>query len=302
MQLNRRLAHLLSFIFVFSLMTASVSSAKQMPPPEGATGPTGATGPRGATGATGPTGSRGPTGVTGHTGPTGVTGSTGATGPAGPSGNPGANGSTGATGATGPTGTSGATGTTGATGATGTTGSAGSTGLTGASGISGIPDYADFFALMPPDNAATVPSGGAVAFPNDGESSGTGVIGRIASDTFLLAEPGVYQVTFQVSVTEAGQLVLALNSGPGFLEIPSTVVGRATGTSQIVETALVRTFVTNSTLQVRNPVGEFVALTVTPLAGGTHSVSAHLVITRFQGATGATGVTGVTGITGPTGD
>ena len=152
---------------------------------------------------------------------------------------------------------------------------------------------------MPPDNTATVAPGTAVAFPNDGESSGTGLIVRTASDTFLLAEPGVYQVTFQVSVDEAGQLVLALNSGAGFLEIPSTVVGRATGTSQIIETALVRTSIVNSTLQVRNPSGESTALTITPLAGGTSPVSAHLVIILFQGATGPTGATGVTGATGP---
>ncbi len=272
MQSNRRLAQLFSLVFIFSLMMASVSSAAQKPPPEGPTGPTGATGPRGVTGATGPTGSRGPAGVTGPTGPSGAPGATGATG------------STGATGATGATGTSGATGTTGATGGT---------------GLAGVPDYADFFALMPPDNAATVAPSTAVAFPNDGESSGTGLIVRTGTDTFLLAEPGVYQVTFQVSVTEAGQLVLALNSGAGFLEIPSTVVGRATGTSQIVETALVRTSTVNSTLQVRNPAGESIALSVTPLAGGTNPVSAHLVIIRFQGATGPTGMTGPTGPTGP---
>ena len=107
MQTNTRLADFLSLVFIFSLTTASLSSAKQMPPPEGATGPTGATGPRGATGATGPTGSRGPAGTIGPTGATGAQGSTGATGS---SGSPGANGSTGVTGATGATGTSGATG------------------------------------------------------------------------------------------------------------------------------------------------------------------------------------------------
>jgi BclA-like protein/collagen triple helix repeat protein len=284
MELNRRLARLLSLVFIFSLATAGVSLARQLPPPGGSTGPTGATGPRGATGATGPRGSQGPAGATGNTGATGMQGSTGATGPAGASGNPGI---------------AGATGATGATGINGTTGSTGATGATGAAGISGIPDYADFYALMPPDNSITVPPGGAVAFPRDGESSGTGEIIRTAPDTFLLAEPGVYQISFQVSVTEAGQLVLALDSGAGFLEIPSTVVGRATGTSQIVETALVRTVVTNSTLQVRNPAGESTALSVTPLGGGTNPVSAHLVITRFQGATGPTGATGFTGPTGP---
>ena len=292
MQINSRLAHLLSLVFIFSMMTASVSSAKQMPPPEGATGPTGATGPAG---------SRGPAGVTGPIGPSGAPGSSGAAGLTGATGATGAAGIAGATGATGAAGIAGATGATGAAGIAGATGATGTTGAMGGTGVAGIPDYADFYALMPADNAATVAAGAAVAFPNNGESSGTGLIVRTASDTFLLAEPGVYEVTFQVSVTEAGQLVLALNSGAGFLEIPSTVVGRATGTSQIVETALVRTSVVDSTLQVRNPAGESTALTITPLAGGTNPVSAHLVIIRFQGAAGPTGPTGPTGATGSTG-
>jgi hypothetical protein len=153
---------------------------------------------------------------------------------------------------------------------------------------------------MPPNNGATIAVGGAVEFPQNGESSGSSIV-RTGPSTFLLANVGVYQVFFQVSVTEAGQLVLALNQGAGFLEIPTTVVGRATGTSQIVETALVRTVVSNSTLEVRNPTSESTALTITPLAGGTNPVSAHLLITLLQGATGATGPTGITGPTGPTG-
>jgi hypothetical protein len=257
---------------------------------------------------TGPMGPTGPAGVPGATGATGVTGIDGATGVQGLPGVPGATGATGATGVGGATGVQGLPGVPGATGATGASGNAGSpgnmgaTGATGATGTAGgLVGFADFFALMPPDNAATVAVGGAVQFPQDGESSGNGSIVRAGLSTFLLADVGVYQVSFQVSVTEAGQLVLALNQGGGFLEIQSTVVGRATGTSQIVETALVRTVVPNSVLEVRNPVSESTALTITPLAGGTNPVSAHLVILQLQGGTGATGATGPTGATGATG-
>jgi len=137
--------------------------------------------------------------------------------------------------------------------------------------------FADFYALMPPDNAATVALGSAVQFPQDGPTSGT-VITRLDTSTFNLSAVGTYQVMFQVSVTEAGQLVLALNGA----ELPNTVVGRATGTSQIVGMTLVTTSVVNSTLSVRNPSGGFVALTVTPLAGGADAVSAHLVITLLH--------------------
>jgi hypothetical protein len=42
----------------------------------------------------------------------------------------------------------------------------GAAGVTGASG--GVLSYADFYALMPPNHAATVAIGGDVDFPQDG--------------------------------------------------------------------------------------------------------------------------------------
>jgi hypothetical protein len=136
---------------------------------------------------------------------------------------------------------------------------------------------ADFFALMPPNNAATVAVGTDVSFPQNGPTSGS-TITRSSLTQFNLLAIGLYQVLFQVSVTEAGQLVLTLNGA----ELPYTVVGRATGTSQIVGIALVRTVTSSGILTVRNPAGESTALTITPLAGGTNPVSAHLTITQLQ--------------------
>ena len=54
------------------------------------------------------------------------------------------------------------------------------------------------------------------------------------------------------------------------------------GASQIIGMALVTTTVINSILTVRNPAGNAAALTITPLAGGTRPVSAHLVIIQLQ--------------------
>lgn len=142
----------------------------------------------------------------------------------------------------------------------------------------GSREFADFFALMPPDNAATVAPATDVDFPQDGPNSGGGGIVRLGPDSFELSAIGTYQVQFQVSVTEAGQLLLTLNGA----DLPYTVVGRATGTNQISGVALVETSVINSVLTVRNPAGNNTALTITPLAGGTRPVSAHLVITRIQ--------------------
>jgi len=173
----------------------------------------------------------------------------------------------------GPTGPSG--GPIGATGATGPTGATGATGSQGEAG--GILDFADFYALMPPDNAATVTPGADVSFSQDGPNSGTN-ISRTGATTFNLAEIGTYQILFQVSVNEAGQLVLTLNGD----ELAYTVVGRATGTSQIVGIVLITTTTINSILTVQHPADNPAALTITPLAGGTQPVSAHLVITQIQ--------------------
>lgn len=140
----------------------------------------------------------------------------------------------------------------------------------------GLLAFADFYALMPPDNAATVAPGTDVDFPQDGPTSGTTIF-RTGPDTFNLSDIGTYQVLFQVSVSEAGQLILTLNGA----DLAYTVVGRATGTSQIVGIALVTTTSINSILTVRNPAGNATALTITPLAGGTRPVSAHLVITQI---------------------
>jgi hypothetical protein len=178
-------------------------------------------------------------------------------------------------GTAGPTGATGATGPIGATGVTGDTGAIGATGPTGVTGSVG--DFADFFALMPGDNSAPVASGANVEFPQDGPSSGSG-ISRINSSSFNLSNIGIYSVSFQVSIDEPAQLVLTLN---GF-QLPYTTVGRATGTTQLSGTCLVQTTVVNSTLSVSNPPGNPIALSITPMAGGTYSVSAHLVIMQLK--------------------
>jgi hypothetical protein len=273
------------FIGEFNVTIGTVGLTGATGPP-GIPGATGATGAKGATGATGATGASGTTGATGVTGPSGATGATGATGVTGPMGVTGPSGAQGATGSTGATGATGPTGALGDTGATGATGAVGATGATGPCG-GGALDFADFYALMPPDNIETVAIGGDVSFPENGPAMASSGITRTSLSTFNLANIGTYQVMFQVSVNEPGQLVLTLNDGAGAVELASTVVGRATGTSQIVGMALVQTTVVNSTLTVRNA-GSPAALTITPKAGGTSPVSAHLVITQISGASGAT--------------
>lgn len=139
--------------------------------------------------------------------------------------------------------------------------------------------YSDFYALMPGDNAAPIAAGTAVQFPRDGPTSGE--ITRMGASVFNLREIGTYEVQFQVPVTEAGQLDIALDAGAGFSEDPASVVGRATGATQIVGVSLINTTVANTKLSIFNPTGNTPALTITPVAGGTHMVSCHLVIKRL---------------------
>jgi len=240
--------------------------------PQGPTGAAGPVGPQGPVGETGPVGPQGPAGETGPVGPQGPVGETGPVGPQGPVGETGPVGPQGPVGETGPVGPQGPAGETGPVGPQGPVGETGPAGPAG-----GVLGYADFYALMPPDNAATVAPGTDVSFPQDGPNSGTG-IARSGPSSFTLAEIGTYQVLFQVSVTEAGQLILTLNGA----DLAYTVAGRDTGSSQIVGMAIVETTVINSILTVRNPEGTAAALTITPLAGGTRPVSAHLVITQLQ--------------------
>ena len=202
--------------------------------------------------------------ISGPQGAQGTVGPVGADGVAGPAGDAGA------------TGHRGAAGPAGAQGAPGTAGTNGTDGTDGTDGTNAILDYAQFFALMPPDNAATVPVGGDVDFPQNGPADGT--ITRISQDAFNLAQIGTYRVTYSVPVSEYGQLVLSRNGS----ELAYTVAGRATGTTPIAGQWLVETTAINSVLTVRNPSAHFMALTVTPMAGGTIPVSASLIIERIS--------------------
>lgn len=232
-------------------------------PTTGPAGPQGPQGPQGIQGIPGP-----PGGLPGPTGPTGAPGSTGIQGIQGPQGAQGAPGPTGGPGPTGPTGPAGLAGTTGPTGPQGIQGVQGTPG--------GVPGYADFFALMPNDNTATIAVGTPVSFPQSIFDSG--IVTSTATGTlFIMNVAGVYLVNFQVSVSEPGQLMLRVNGS----EVPGSLVGRSTGTLQLVGTSLL-TLAVGDHVEVINPSENSTALTITPVAGGTHSVSAHLVFTKIQ--------------------
>jgi len=231
------------------------------------TGPKGSQGPTGATGPVGPQGEQGQTGDTGPVGPQGIqgqTGDTGLTGPAGPQGEQGQTGDTGPPGPAGPQGEQGEQCQTGPTGPAGPQGEQGPQGEKGETGENEI-KYADFY-VLPGDNTE-IAQNAAIQFPQNGPMNGSSIT-RLSASTFQLKQ-GVYQISFQVS-TE-GQLAIYIN---GSIYAPSLVAG----TSQLVGNCLVNV-VGNSVLSINNPSN--IALTLTPIAGGTQPV-AHLTIIKYK--------------------
>ncbi len=201
----------------------------------------------------------------------------GAVGPPGPQGPQGPTGAKGATGAAGAQGPQGNTGATGAQGPQGNTGNTGATGATGAQGPAGtVLSFADFYALG--SQPATIPPGGGVTFTFIGHNSGGIILSNNASgSTFTLVTAGIYLFTFQATVNENAGLALAQNG----VQLAQSVVGRDTGTSQIVGTSLV-TAAANDTFQVIAADGNVVAISIPPNSSTTNSSSTTLTILRLQ--------------------
>jgi hypothetical protein len=124
---------------------------------------------------------------------------------------------------------------------------------------------------MPGDNLGVVPVGEAVDFPQDGPSTSTD-IARDPSGGFRLDTAGVYRVTFQVPIDEAGRLVVALNA----TGLAYTTTGRSTGTVAIGLTTLVHAAAAD-VLTIRNPTGSSSALTVSQSTAGGYSTASLLI-------------------------
>lgn len=155
----------------------------------------------------------------------------------------------------------------------------GLTGPEGPQGIQGIPgimNISNFYSLMPPDNSSTIAIGAAINFNQDGPNNNI-IITRVSPSTFNLGLVGIYEIIFQVSINEAAQLVIVVNG----IELNYTVVGRATGTNQIIGNCLIKTTTPNSVLSINNPSGNATALTITPFSGGNKAISASLIIKHY---------------------
>jgi hypothetical protein len=130
---------------------------------------------------------------------------------------------------------------------------------------------------MPPDNSSTIAIGEAINF-NQNDPNNNTIITRLTASTFNLELVGLYEIIFQVSINEAAQLVIVVNG----VELDYTVVGRATGTNQIIGDCLILTTTPNSILSINNPSENSTVLTLTPLRGGNKALSANLIIKKYE--------------------
>jgi hypothetical protein len=226
----------------------------------------GPTGPTGPTGATGPSGAVGTTGATGATGPSGAVGTTGATGATGPSG------AVGATGATGATGPAGAVGATGATGPTGPAGAVGATGATGPTGPGFPAAFAYIYNISP---VANIPLEGNVPFSNNGVIAGA-ITHTPDSADIVIAESGIYEITFSIEADRVNQFALFLNDAL----IPGTIYG--VGASNINNSGRVIVAITApATLNLRNHTSYQPVCLLTLIGGTQNQVNASIRIIRL---------------------
>jgi hypothetical protein len=222
-------------------------------------------------------------------GPIGPSGADGLPGPIGPIGLPGPIGPSGADGLPGPIGPSGADGLPGPigpSGADGLPGPIGPVGPIGPAGLSALSNFADFYGLMSNglinDNPNDIEPGYAVNFPKPLINT-YGTIQRLNGtnpNTFSLPPNGVFEITFQVTVQNTGELVIVLNGQ----ELAMTVVGKSGGGMLVGMSIISTPPINSSTLSINNP--------STAVAGGlkidessgsalSQPLSCHLIIKQL---------------------
>ena len=137
--------------------------------------------------------------------------------------------------------------------------------------------YADFYALMPTDNASAINAGADVAFPRAGSSSASDITSLTAT-TFQLGPIGTYRVDVHVTIVAGGQVVLTLNNVP----VASTALGGIDlSGNNLSGSYIINTTTVNSVVTVRNPTGN-ASITLAAGYGGSLPISAHLTISRMK--------------------
>ena len=154
-------------------------------------------------------------------------------------------------------------------------GDKGEQGLKGDKGESNM-SFAVFYGLVPPNNENEIQPGDSVEFPID-YITNTNII-RVNNKAFKLVQTGIYEIKFILSITHPAQLVVSMDSGSGFIQQSHTVVGRNSGSSQLIGDVFIKVTKTNSIICISSPLENNNPIRITPTAGGTLAETCYLII------------------------
>jgi hypothetical protein len=149
----------------------------------------------------------------------------------------------------------------------------------------GSPLKSDYwYAVTPAGVIAPLATNAAVAFTTVVASAANTTITAPTTSRISLGAVGLYELSWQASITGAAQMGLYLVSGAtsdpvaaGNL-IPRTIVGRALANSQLTSTNLIEVFTAPVVLELRNVTG--VNITFTEDAGGLNDVVVSMSVNR----------------------
>jgi hypothetical protein len=152
-------------------------------------------------------------------------------------------------------------------------------------GVAGALAYGFFWHEVDPETEPTIAVD--APFPFDTDGPGTAGVVRQSDDfTFTLVEAGTYDISWMVSVEEAGQTALYVDdpeaSGlfPATSFRPETLAGHAAITNQITNRVIITTTAPNANIRIYNH-SSATALTLTTHPGGTQRGTTSLAIVRL---------------------
>lgn len=126
------------------------------------------------------------------------------------------------------------------------------------------------------DASTTYNGGGLIDFPTDGDMAGNGIT-RMSPGMFQLMNTGIYEVFFQLGVSNPSQAVVRLNN----VELHYTIVGTGTASTQITGQFLIRVNTLKSILGIYNPMGNS-PMIMAPSLGGSRPSNINLSIKQIS--------------------
>lgn len=139
-----------------------------------------------------------------------------------------------------------------------------------------LPLYSAYNTITNGEPQVVYNGGTAIEFPNDGDMTGTGIT-RVGPGVFRVTSAGIYNMYFQIGVSNPSQVVIRLNNA----ELPHTVTGTGNGNTQLIGQYYVRVNTPNSIIGVYNPINNS-AIGIAASLGGAQSSNINLLIQQLS--------------------